>query len=237
MNNFYLAGYYLIKPLSQNNNKEIGGQILSCSRCINLTYFDNWCLSWMNVQLSEDDLNKLQIDSEIVNQIQQWTDKRFQFGSNVFPNIQMAIEYKNLFFKHHEDIIILGLYFDLEETEIFLDEFKQGNNLKEFNYNSGDFALYHNLNRRIEELKSGQEETIGFDFIGVECDGSFHSIYCNNNIEKIINLFKLKKNEYGLFDKPINRKELSEYLNDPINGLEPVPWYIVKVTRYQRASS
>jgi hypothetical protein len=72
---------------------------------------------------------------------------------------------------------------------------------------------------------------LGYDFIGIECFGSFHSFYCHDITKTLTDQFSLILNGNGLFNKPDKPNEIREYLNDPRTGLEPVPWYVVKVTR------
>ncbi len=100
-----------------------------------------------------------------------------------------------------------------------LEEFAEGKNTKEFNYNNGDFGLRNNLSRKTVEIDNINEEFLGYDFIGVECDGSFHSFYCHDITQALIEKFTLTLNANGLFDKPERPNEIREYLNNPNTGL------------------
>lgn len=233
----YIGGYYLIKrkPIAFGADKDkfVG----TCSRCINFSVFDNWCLSWMSDKLDNDDKKELELSEKKIHEIQKWTDSRFDNGSNVFPDLKLAQEFKNNFFKSRNDIEIYCLYFPETDTDLLLKEFAEGKNTKEFNYNNGDFGLRNNLSKRSEEGDNINEEFLGYDFIGVECDGSFHSFYCHDITKTLIDKFSLTLNANGLFEKPEMHTEIREYLNDPKTGLEPVPWYIVKVKRQKNAGS
>jgi len=118
-----------------------------------------------------------------------------------------------------------------------LDEFSEENNTDKLNYNKGNFGLRHNLIKRTEEGNDRNEELLGYDFIGLECDGSFHSFYCHDITKELIDKFSLTLNANGLFDRPERPVEITEYLNAPEAGVEPVPWYIVKVKRQKNAGS
>jgi hypothetical protein len=237
MERHYNGGYYLIKtkPIDFGAAKDKVAR--TCSRCINICVFDNWCLSWTGDKLGEKEKKELGLTDEMIKEIQQWTDNRFDNDSNVFPDLKTAIEFKDLFFKSRNDLEIYSLYFPETETNLLIEEFAEGKNTSEFNYNNGNFSLRNNLIKKTEEKDDINEELLGYDFIGVECDGSFHSFYCHNITKTIIDKFSLTINANGLFDKPKMQHEISAYLNDPKTGLEPIPWYIVKVKRQKNVSS
>jgi hypothetical protein len=191
----------------------------------------------MNEKLDNNEIIDLGLTDQKIEEIQKWTDTRFENGSNVFPDLKAAIEFKSQFLESRPDIEVLGLSFSETDTNLLLEEFAEGKNIEEFNFNNGNFGLRNNLIKRIEEKDDIFEELLGYDFIGVECDGSFHSFYCHDITNELIDRFTLTLNENGLFDNPERPIEIREYLNDPKTGLESVPWYIVKVKRLKNASS
>lgn len=239
MERHYNAGYYLIKtkPIDFGVNK--GMVVTTCSRCINISVFDYWCSSWISDKLDDNEKKVLGLTDENIKEIQQWTDSRFDSGSNVFPDLKTALEFKDLFFKDRNDIEVYSLNFPETDANWLLEEFSEGKNLNDFNSNNGNFELKLNLNKKTEESSDIKEEFMGYDLIGVECDGSFHSFHCNSiDIQTtLIDTFSLKMNSNGLFEYPENPNKIREYINDPKSFLEPVPYYIVKVKRLKNASS
>jgi len=93
------------------------------------------------------------------------------------------------------------------------------------------FEVVNDQKRWAVQLKGAGEEFLGYDFIGIECDGSFHSFYCHDITNNLVDKFSLNLNSYGLLEKLEKPNEIREYLNSEKTGLEPVPWYIVKVKR------
>ena len=237
MERHYYGGHYLIKTKPIDFGADKKKVVGTCSRCINLSVFDNWCLSWMSDKLDRKEKIELGLTDQKIEEIHKWTDSRFDNGSNVFPDLKTAIEFKDLFFNLINDIEIFSLFFSETDTDLLISDFSEGNNTTEFNYNNGDFGLRKNLIKRKEEGQDPNEELLGYDFIGVECDGSFHSFYCHDITNTLIDKFSLTLNSFGLFDKPEHPTEIREYLNEPQTGLEPVPWYLVKVKRQRDASS
>lgn len=237
MERHYNGGYYLIKKKPIDFGADKDKVVGTCSRCINFSVFDNWCLSWMSDKLDINEKKELELTDEKIKEIQKWTDNRFDNGSNVFPDLETTQDFKDNFFKSRNDIEIYSLYFSETDTDLLLNEFAEGENTKEFNYNNGYFGLRNNLIKKTDESVDQNEEFLGYDFIGVECDGSFHSFYCHDITKTLIDKFSLTLNANGLFEKPERPIEIREYLNDPKTGLEPIPWYIVKVKRQKNASS
>lgn len=232
----FKGGYYLIKTKPIDFGADKDKVVRTCSRCINFSIFDNWCLSWMNDKLDENDKIELDLTDDKIKEIQKWTDNKFDYGSNVFPELKIAMEFKEKFFKSRNDIEIYSLYFPESDANLMINQFSEGENVDKFNFNNGNFELRNNLIKRTEEIDDINEEFLGYDFIGVECDGSFHSFYCHDITKTLIEKFSLKLKSTGLFEKPENSKEIREYLNHPETGLEPVPWYIVKVKRLKSVS-
>ena len=237
MERHYNGGYYLIKTKPIDFGADKGKVVSTCSRCINFSVFDNWCLSWMSDKLDNKEKIELELTDNKIEEIQQWTDTKFENGANVFPDIETAIEFKDLFFKSRNDIEIYSLNFPETDTDLLISEFAEGSNTNEFNYNNGDFGLRKNLIKKVEEKNNANDEILGYDLIGVECDGSFHSFYCHDITTTLIDKFSLRLNSFGLFDEPEKQNAIRKYLNDPETGLEPVPWYIVQVKQLRNASS
>jgi hypothetical protein len=233
----YLAGYYLIKLKPLDFGDDINKTVWTCCKCLNYSAFDNWCLSWTHDKLDKEDKKALNLTDEQISKIHKWTDNKFSDLINGFGDLATAIEFKNLFYNSREDIQILGLYFPLKDTEQLIEDFGEGKNVDEFNYNNGNVAIRKNLQKRITEQNNSNEDFIGYDFIGVECDGSFHSFYCSNITKTMGDKFSLTANAYGLFDRVENIEAIRLYLNDPKSFLEPLPYYVVKVTRVKNASS
>lgn len=97
MEQHYNAGYYLIKtkPIDFGVNK--GTVVTTCCRCINISVFDNWCSSWISNKLDDKEKKELGLTDKKIKEIQQWTDSRFENGSNVFPDLKTALEFQDLF--------------------------------------------------------------------------------------------------------------------------------------------
>ncbi|MEZ4775632.1 MAG: hypothetical protein R3D00_20770 [Bacteroidia bacterium] len=235
MEKYINAGYFLIKSKLLRFGTLEGTVVKTCSGCINTSAFDIWCLSWVKDALNEESKLELGLSDSQINDIHKWTDIRFDRGElgfgNVFPDLETARTFKELFFAGRNDIEMLGLYLPQTDADRLTEDFKEGNNSLPFNQNNGKFGLRLNLLKQIEEKETEDAAFLGYDFIGVEGDGSFHSFYCHNITEILIDMFALTLNENGLFEEITQPDQIREYLNSPNAGVEPVPWYIAKVKR------
>jgi hypothetical protein len=234
MEPYYFGGYFLIKtkPFSFISiTNKIGH---TCSSCINLSAFNvDWCLSWTQ-DLNKEEKAELGLTDEKIVEIHKWTDQKFKEGTikwgHALPDLETITTFKDLFFSDRDDIRIYAMYLGKTDAESLIADFE---NEKIF---QGQFGLRENLQKNIEEKDDPTEEFLGYDFIGVENHGSFHSFYCHNIRDEIIDKFSLILNENGLFDTIPNPDVVRKYLNDEVKA-ESVPWYIAKMKRLKNASS
>jgi hypothetical protein len=223
---YYLGGYYLtvLRSKTYGNNK--GVLIFTCSNFINDNIVDDWSYSWTtdnNRQINEVKKNYQFSDTQI-DQIRNWVDNKHNENKlgwiNVFTDLETAIEYKNNFFPNFSDIKVMALYFEENERKDILNEFKPQSE------KNGEIGLRLTLLNEIEE--NDKEKFLGYDYIGVENGGSFHTFHCHDIGKELSDKFGLTLNKYGLFDSNLNSKQVLNYLNDEENGCESVPWFIVK---------
>lgn len=227
----YIGAYYFIKlkPIEYGTIK--GSEIYTCSRCINDSFFDSWAISWARAENEELDKTKaiFSLTDKNIKEIQDWSDKKLDEQKlgwvNTFTDLKTLTEYKEKFFSNDSDFEILSISFPQSELD------KALNLTKPSESNSGEIGIYHKLKKK--EIDLGKEEFLGYDIIGIEDSGDFHSFHCNDLVNELKEKFDLKINEFGLFKTIENWNEINKFLNDPMNA-EEVPWFYVKVNRINR---
>ncbi|RYZ24773.1 MAG: hypothetical protein EOO10_19960 [Chitinophagaceae bacterium] len=225
---YYLAGYYLVRPKLISFGPDKGKVVQTCSSCINDNLLDTWAYSWTipGKKIEKEIKATFHITDDEIAAIRAWVDKKFEekkIGwADVFLDQETALTYKQLFFAHVPNVQLMAIYLSEEDAIALISEFEPQQS------NIGEMGIIHILNKRISEHEATNEETLGYDFIGVEVGGSFHTFYCNNVTEELLSKLGLTLNSLGLFDRVDNWKQTHEYLNDEANGLEPVPWVIAK---------
>lgn len=233
--NYYLGAYQLLKLKPLNFGAFKGQKILTGSRCLNESYFDAWALSW--TEDAEDGKDKLSeperefnITKTEIKEIQKWADKKFNEKHlgwiNTFNDFETIIEYKNKFFKSATDFKAIGIYFPETAIQGFINEFEPQTD------NTGGIGILDTLKTQTPE-NMYNEEFMGYDLIGMEFSGDYHSFHCYGNSNEIIKKFGLKLNESGLITEFENKQEVLSYANNPENGFPPVPWYLVKVKSFE----
>ena len=187
---------------------------------------DAWSYSWTtNKEKQTEEVKDNYKFSDIqINAIRTWVGNKFNESKlgwiNVFKDIETAKEYKNSFFSHISDIKILALYFDEDERIDILSEFKPQTE------KMGEIGLRLTLLEGI--LETENDKFLGYDYIGIEIDGNFHTFHCHDIGKELSHKFDLTINEYGLFNSEINSKKVLDYLNNEDTGVEYVPWFIAK---------
>jgi hypothetical protein len=227
---YYLGAYYLIKLHKANYGSIMDTRIYTCSTCINDSYFDSWSITWSavnnsdNVKEAKEEFN---LTNSQITDIQTWADQKFEEKKigwiNTFSDYDVLSEYKNKFFSNVQDYLILSINFPETEKNDLLEEFS----IKEKGI--GAIGLWENLHRNIPEVTDESEVEIGFDLIGVELSGDFHTFHCHDLADELIQKFNIEINQYGLITSEDNWEQMVEYMNDEENGFEPVPWFFVKV--------
>ncbi len=227
---YYLGGYFLIKirPISFGSLEN--HSVFTCSSCINDTLLDDWSYSWTT------DNNKgistikkdFELSDEAIESIREWTDVKYDDENligwgDVFFDADTAKNYYTTYFSHLNDIKLFALYFDAKEAQEIINEFSPTDS------SQGLIGIADSLKRKINENSKVGENTIGYDLIGIELGGNFHTFHCHDLFSELAVKFGLSSNASGLFNNTTNWDTVVEYMNDEDNGFEPVPWFLAKV--------
>lgn len=221
--NYYLGGYYWISLCKHN-----GADLYTASDCINNSMMGYWAYPWgQDEDALKSAYHDINVESNELKRLRQWVDEKLEQQHlgwiSIFYDVNTAKSYEATFLAHIPDKVLLALYFPDGEASDFLEEFSPRDT------DMGGIGLYEQLSRKIKEEPLANEQTLGFDLIGIEMGGDFHSFHCHSIAGDLFEKFGLHLNSYGLIDHIPDPDALSRYLNDEETGLEPVPWFIVKV--------
>ena len=205
-----------------------GVKLYTCSTCINDSFMDSWSLSWTECgkKVNDETKSSLNINEMQIFDIQKWADQKFEEEKigwiSTFTDLKTLIEYKNLFFPK-DRAEILSINFPETETEELLSLF----NSEESSFQ--EIGLSNNLKNQI--LENENDITIGYDLIGIEVSGDFHSFHCHNLAAELIEKFGIEINEFGLIKENNQWQQMLIFMNDENNGLASAPWFYVKVKK------
>jgi hypothetical protein len=226
---YYLGGYYLMQLSPMNYGSQKDTKVFTCSNCINESLLKYWSYSWTTDTDAQIETIKqdYSISDKVVEGIRQWVDEQFnnnQIGwSNVFFDLQSVRYYRQTFFAHLPDLKIMSIYFEEGEANDLLQHFKPQTDKQ------GAIGLYQMLSEQIAEQQNVNEKMIGYDLIGIENSGDFHTFYCHDLAAELERKFALTTNEYGLLGEITEWKPVVDYMNNAENGFEPVPWFVAKI--------
>ena len=230
MMNYFLAGYFLIKPKAIIFGDYIGKLVHTCSGCINDSLLETWCYSWTYPDIDIDEIKqKFRITDDRIAELRIWVDKKFHENkigwAEVFLDRDTVFAYKTKFFSHLPELKILAIYLNEIDLAILINKFEPQQP------NMGEIGIVKMLKKKILEKEAINEEMLGYDFIGLEPGGSFHTFYCYNVTEQLVNKLGLSVNEFGLLEQADNWDQIHLYLNDKTKGLEPVHWVVARTKR------
>ncbi|GAB3935963.1 hypothetical protein [Larkinella terrae] len=226
MNN-YLGGFFLIK-LKPFDWSPIP-LVYTGSTCINDSMLATWSYRWVNERVEETRAAEelLGLNPAKVTAIRHWTDQKLTEGKvgyhQVFLDLKTAQEYRQRFFAHLDAVKLLAIYFDEPAADAIIEE------LRPKRANMGECGLYQMLSRKVPEAEDNDETTIGYDLVGIEQGGSFHSFHCHGIGPELVRKFGLTLNEFGLFDYCDDWKPVLDAFQNGEIGAEPVPWFVAKV--------
>lgn len=229
---YYFGAYYLLKlkPLEFGDFK--GQKVVTGSSCLNESYFDSWSLSWTRDGKNNlpEVMDEFEITKSKITQIQLWADEKFnekKLGwTNTFNDLNTLIEYKNKFLKPSNNFVAIAIFFHENAVENLLEDFKP------MDSNLGTIGIYDNLkNKELEKLNS--DDFLGYDIIGIEVGGHYHSFHCYNIWNELAQKFGLTLNQSGLINEFDNKKGVLKYVNNPDNGLPYIYWYLIKVRQIE----
>lgn len=234
---YYLGGYLLLHclPVADLSNSLNGKPLLTCSTCINESLLDAWSYDWgfvdedtfydASTTLYEHLESAFGIDNHAREGIQTWVDKNADnIGwCGVFMHAQTAIDYKQTFFKNVQNCYLLALYFSDSDAKKFIKRWQPQRPL------DGLLGILQKLMLRQPEDANPREQLLGYDIVGLDIGGEFHSSYCHSLEETLREKFALNLNHHGLYDAIPDWQPVIDYMNDDTTACEPVPWGIAKI--------
>ena len=169
-------------------------------------------------------MERFSIGEHTLGQIRAWVEARTEESKlgwqNVFSDLETVRQYGQLFFSHLHDLKIIAIYLNEPDAHKLIREFEQADYM--------ELGLCANLKKEIPEGATAGEVELGYDFIGVEGDGGFHSFHCHPVVNELEAQLSVRLNENGLFSEVPDWQRAHDYLNNEANGLEPVPWFVAK---------
>ena len=87
----------------------------------------------------------MNLNDENIKKIQKWNDEKFENISNLFPSLELAIEFKRKFLNNKADFIIYSINFSEKDSNLLFNDFREDFHKNDYNFNNGNFCLRKNL--------------------------------------------------------------------------------------------
>jgi hypothetical protein len=218
---FFVGGYFLVQGIQSAdwmNKKLLPAKFWTISGCICEIYPDLWAFNWSSIP-SGDYPEILNLDDKGFELLQTWADelmKKDELGwPNVFLNITIARQFYTRYLSHLPDIKLLSIGL----PEAYLAEYIEENSLDP---GGGAGGIYKKLQQR--EFVSDNEIARGFEILGEEYGGRFHSFVCNSLETNYHARLDISLNQHGLIDRYEEAVKATDYTNLDEVGAEPVLW-------------
>ncbi|MEO1438405.1 MAG: hypothetical protein AAFV80_22890 [Bacteroidota bacterium] len=234
MNN-YLGAYQLLKLRPLDFGAFKGQKVLTGSTCINPSLYDAWSLSWTEDGQHNWNIPKtqFQLSDRQIKAIQAWADPKFNDHKlgwvNIFHELDTLRQYYHLFFSTKLDAVAIAIYFPGDALSEIIKAFEPQSKQE------GQIGILRSLKKQIPESK-GEGKFIGYDLIGIEISGAYHSFHCYDCTQELLDKFQLTLNKYGLIDALKNPQQVLDFAHNPENGLPSIPWFLVKVKQVDLSS-
>jgi hypothetical protein len=229
---FLVGGYFLVQASQADWIRKktwLPARFWTVSGCICKIYPDTWIFSWTSKSMGSPHhyQETLKLDEEGFKSLQAWADEMFKKEElgwpNVFLNIETARQFYAQYLKHLPDIKLLSIAL----SEPYRIEFIEENKPKP---GMGEGGVYQKLLQR--QLLDPTAITRGFEILGDEWGGQFHSFFCNSLDTDYKEQLNISLNQYGLIDRYEEAVRAADYTSLDEVKAEPALWQPWLISEY-----
>jgi hypothetical protein len=234
---YYLGGYYLVEGIARPEqfSSFLPDTLWSLSNCMCHIYPNAWALPWVNT--SADDLEEMRLrlsltQAEFVG-MQAGVDTAFneeRFGwPHVWLDLASARDFHNRYLSAILQVKLLAIALAETHLENALHDTAPWPG-------EGEWGVHQMLSRRLMLSQADTEQPVGqprgFEVLGADHGGGFHSFLCNYLEKPYRETLGLSFNEHGLLTNKAEAGRAADFTNLETTGAEPVPWYPWLVVEY-----
>jgi hypothetical protein len=216
------GGYILVVPFTAPEylaNPRLPRQLITASWDLTAIGPGPWALSWVN-QHDSDRQQRIAfgIDEASLPEVSVWVEEKMRTGEwgwpRIFTGLQPAREFLVRFHPSSEPTIV-GMGMAAESVDEVLADHPDVPGM-------GMYGYVETLRRRQPLAPGGLE--LGYELLGEELGGVFHSWHCNNLEPVVHEKLGIEVNQYGLIGDLEAARRAAEFVARPDMGAEPVTW-------------
>jgi hypothetical protein len=233
---FFVGGYFLVQGVQAAdwmNKALLPARFWTVSDCICTIYPSAWVYSWTtkNPDTDKDYQQILRLGDEAFQSLQAWADEMLNKGELGWPNVffkkETARQFNDQYLKHIPDIMLLSIAISEEYWAEFIEKNMPDEGM-------GEGGVYRKLLQK--QLLDRESITRGFEILGDEWGGQFHSFVCNHLGKEYAEKLHITFNQYGLIDLYEDAVRATSYTNLDEVPAEPVLWQPWLISEYPLTS-
>ncbi|MEM7234413.1 MAG: hypothetical protein AAF517_19700 [Planctomycetota bacterium] len=223
----YIVGGYFFIAEGEAPSELLPASFLSPTDCICRIVPGDAGLPWIASPPSSTDLRTfLQLSESDLLDLQRWLEARTEENDYGWPSVflreDLAAEFRQRYLQARNDVHLISVAFAAVDLEDAVRDFEsQG---------IEDCGVARKLVEG-EALDPTRGQPRGFDILGIEFNGGFHSFPCNGLESDFVEVLGISLNEFGLIDSRDDADRAAKYTNEESTGAEPVPWFPCRITK------
>jgi hypothetical protein len=219
---FVVGGYFLVQVAPSadwlKNKTLLPAKFWTVSTCICEIYPDTWIFSGTS-KSTKPTINYqeiLKLDDESFKSLQATADEMFRKD-------ETARQFYVQYLRHLPDIKLLSIALSEPDAVEFIEENKPEPGM-------GEGGVYIKLQQR--QLLDSSAMPRGFEVLGDEWGGQFHSFICNSLETDYAERLNISLNQNGLIDSYEDAVRAANYTNLDEVGAEPALWQPWLISEY-----
>jgi hypothetical protein len=232
LDDFICGGYYVAKiPHDYKKTELIPDGLVAVSTCVTETLPDTWAIAWVKSSDKQrrEAAQNCGLGPDQLARFIAWTTEKLDKDSQIgWPNVLLSLgtakELVETFAVDLTAFRLLGIGLHREQADEVIEH------LRPKAPHVGEDGLLKGLRKR-QPLAAGGR-FLGYDLLGTEIGGSFHSWFCNGLEKDIWERCRIRPNAFGLIDTWSAALECAQYAGDRKTGAEPGKWNAWVVVNY-----
>lgn len=219
----YIVTKLVTRP-SYSSKELLPDRIVSVSPCIAPIAAALWAVSWSQIVAHEREREaaRFGLVADDLPRVLALTDRLLEAGDLLSPGFFQSDRAARNYVAALglENVVVLGIGLAAGDVDLFLENASD---------QSHAWSAPSMVARR-QPIQAGGV-ALGFEVLGNEWAGEFHSWLCNS-LERVLSpRLDLHLNEYGLISSYEDAAAVAQIIDDEEIG-EPVPWFAWQITRY-----
>lgn len=230
------AGFFIVSEgkTYEEEPRLLPARIVTVSDCSATVHPEDWALPWCDSTPDElrEARSALGLDDSGLEELRSWVARALDQGRygwpSVFYELGDAREFLGRFLGSLQRLRIVGLSMARDVATEFVDQ----EGPPDGKGGSGVWTMLGRKKRLSRRLKP-----LGFDVLGAEWGGSFHTFSCNSLERELNEELGVTFNEWGLIDDYSKAVMASDHVNRDDVASEPLDWYPVRLDDYPLAEA